>query len=189
MSPHPFDQDRPERVTNGARPSPLQINKHSNVIQKPSLHHRKLPVIIYVRSPKIIHAQPCEFMALVQKLTGFMHQNDDAVLKDCDVNQSYSDQKLISSKNITISAISYEKKELCSNVAEEKYDENGDVRVPPTTRSRNLALLQDFPLYTPNYSADHVLRFSDMVYQSPNVINITIPSPSFMEVMKNLPPF
>lgn len=187
MRPHFYILDRPERVINGARPSPLQINKHSNVIQKSSLHHRKLPVIIYVRSPKIIHTQPSEFMALVQKLTGFMHQTDDAVPRDCDVNKSSSDQKLKLSKNITISAISYEKKELCSNVAEEKYEENGDVReasssIPPTTRSRNRALVQDFPLYT----ADHILRFSDMVYQSPNVSNIIIP-PSFMEVMKDLP--
>ncbi|KAL8105919.1 uncharacterized protein LOC141680779 [Apium graveolens] len=185
MSPHSFDQDRPERVINGPRPSPLQINKHSNVIQKSAQYHRKLPVIVYVRSPKIIHTRPSEFMALVQKLTGFMHQTDDAVPNDRDVNESSTsdDQNLKLNKDISISDICYEKKGLCSNAAEEKYDENGDVReasssVPPTPRSRNRTLLQDFPLYTPNYSADHVLRFSDMGYQSPNIGNVLMHSPS-----------
>ncbi|KAL8105918.1 uncharacterized protein LOC141680778 [Apium graveolens] len=170
MSPHSFDQDGPERVINGPRPSPLQINKHSNVIQKSAQYHRKFPVIVYVRSPKIIHTRPSEFMALVQKLTGFMHQTDDAH-NERDGNESSIDQNLKLNKNISISAISYEKKEMCSNVAEEKYDENSDVReasssVPPTPRSHNRTLLQDFPLYTPNYSADHVLRFSDIVHIS-----------------------
>ncbi|KAK1380888.1 VQ domain-containing protein [Heracleum sosnowskyi] len=195
MSPHYNDQDRAERAISGPRPSSLLINKHSNVIQKPSLQHGKLPVIIYVRSPQIIHTQPSEFMALVQNLTGFMHQNDDAVPKDFDVNKSSSFQNSNLNKNIVIvSDNRHEIKESSWDVADEKYDENGDVReasspVLPTTRSRSRTLLEDFPLYTPNYSADQVLKFSDMVFQSPNMRNISIPSPSFKEVMKDLPQY
>ncbi|XP_076949786.1 uncharacterized protein LOC143622561 [Bidens hawaiensis] len=32
------------------------------------------PVIIYTHSPKVIHTRPCDFMALVQKLTGYTPQ-------------------------------------------------------------------------------------------------------------------
>lgn len=53
---------------NGPRPSPLLIHKDSRLIRKPQLRQ---PVIIYTHSPKIIHTHPKDFMALVQRLTGF----------------------------------------------------------------------------------------------------------------------
>ncbi|KAL6295070.1 hypothetical protein ACE6H2_003212 [Prunus campanulata] len=93
-----LDEDRQHSVTrdqmmmmNGNRPSPLKINKASYLIQKPpnnnnsssrmanqqhphehQQHHQqqRQPVIIYTQSPKIIHTQARDFMALVQKLTG-----------------------------------------------------------------------------------------------------------------------
>ncbi|KAL1807005.1 hypothetical protein ACET3Z_030073 [Daucus carota] len=177
MSSLSNDLDRPERVINGPRPSPLQINKHSYAIQKaPHRHHRKLPVIIYVHSPKIIHTKPSDFMALVQKLTGSMQRNEDA----------HSDQNSNSNKNLIVDAIRNEKED-------EMNDANGDMReassvVPPPTRNRNF--LNDFPLFTPNYySGDHVLRYSDMVFQSPNMGNMLTLSPSFLEVMKDLPQY
>ncbi|EYU40762.1 hypothetical protein MIMGU_mgv1a020379mg, partial [Erythranthe guttata] len=56
-------------MINGSRPSPLRINKDSHAIHKiPS--KRQQPVIIYTHSPKVIHAQARDFMAMVQKLTG-----------------------------------------------------------------------------------------------------------------------
>ncbi|KAK6921734.1 VQ protein [Dillenia turbinata] len=72
--------DQPRKEINGPRPSPLKINKHSLSIHKstsssstssaPPQKHRHQPVIIYMHSPKIIHTQARDFMALVQKLTG-----------------------------------------------------------------------------------------------------------------------
>ncbi|KAK2635191.1 hypothetical protein Ddye_029983 [Dipteronia dyeriana] len=68
---------------NGPRPSPLKLNKDSHTIQKPTSssslappqQHRNGPVIIYTHSPKIIHTQARDFMALVQKLTGHSDRN------------------------------------------------------------------------------------------------------------------
>ncbi|WOH13357.1 hypothetical protein DCAR_0832867 [Daucus carota subsp. sativus] len=183
MSPLSNDLDRPERVINGPRPSPLKINKHSNAIQKPPHHHRKLPVIIYVHSPKIIHTKPSDFMALVQKLTGSIQRNENAL----------NDQNSNSNKNLIVGAIYNEKEESSSGVADEMNDANGDVKeasstVPPANRNRDF--LNDFPLYTPNYyPGDHVLRYSDMVFQSPNMGNMLTLSPSFLEVMKDLPQY
>ncbi|EPS65720.1 hypothetical protein M569_09057, partial [Genlisea aurea] len=62
----------------------LGVSKDSRAIHKPcsssssssssaaapSASKRHLPVIIYTHSPKVIHAHPSDFMALVQKLTG-----------------------------------------------------------------------------------------------------------------------
>ncbi|KAL7171195.1 hypothetical protein ACSBR2_035940 [Camellia fascicularis] len=55
-------------VINGSRPTPLRIiNKDSHVIHK---QRNQQPIITYTKSPKIIHAKPRDFMALVQRLTG-----------------------------------------------------------------------------------------------------------------------
>ncbi|XP_052190670.1 protein MKS1-like [Diospyros lotus] len=52
---------------------PLKVRKDSHKIRKPQAaaapHHRP-PVVIYTVSPKVIHANPSEFMTLVQRLTG-----------------------------------------------------------------------------------------------------------------------
>ncbi|KAA0034563.1 VQ motif-containing protein 8 [Cucumis melo var. makuwa] len=53
---------------NGLRPSPLLIHNDSRLVRKPQLRQ---PLIIYTHSPKIIHTHPKDFMALVQRLTGF----------------------------------------------------------------------------------------------------------------------
>ncbi|XP_031120611.1 protein MKS1-like [Ipomoea triloba] len=68
----------PRRELQGPRPTPLKVRKDSHKIRKPpaapATQHPKPPppppVIIYTVSPKIIHANPSEFMALVQRLTG-----------------------------------------------------------------------------------------------------------------------
>lgn len=71
--------------TNNIRASPLKTHKGSNLIKKPavlpaispttlssvSFASQRQPVIIYTHSPKIIHIEACDFMAVVQKLTGF----------------------------------------------------------------------------------------------------------------------
>ncbi|KAG6475341.1 hypothetical protein ZIOFF_064559 [Zingiber officinale] len=59
---------RQEMQIQGRRPAPLSVRKESHRIKKsPVAPH---PVIVYSVSPKIIHAEPSEFMMLVQRLTG-----------------------------------------------------------------------------------------------------------------------
>ncbi|KAL5545654.1 hypothetical protein UlMin_005341 [Ulmus minor] len=52
----------------GPRPSSLAISRNSGKIDKS--RPNRAPVVVYLRSPKIIHVQPEEFMSLVQQLTG-----------------------------------------------------------------------------------------------------------------------
>uniref|UniRef100_A0A0D9W4U1 VQ domain-containing protein n=1 Tax=Leersia perrieri TaxID=77586 RepID=A0A0D9W4U1_9ORYZ len=81
----------PRRQLQGPRPPRLNVRMESHAIKKPSGSTAaaavagnqqparreqqqqpppRAPVIIYDASPKIIHAKPNEFMALVQRLTG-----------------------------------------------------------------------------------------------------------------------
>lgn len=72
----------PRRELQGPRPPPLRVRKDSGKARKPPLaapppsqaslppRHPRPPVIIYAVSPKVIHTNPSEFMALVQRLTG-----------------------------------------------------------------------------------------------------------------------
>ncbi|GLJ54240.1 hypothetical protein SUGI_1163390 [Cryptomeria japonica] len=48
----------------GSKPTPLKVSKNSHNCIKIQ------PVIIYLRSPEVIHTQPKDFMAVVQRLTG-----------------------------------------------------------------------------------------------------------------------
>nr|GLL47975.1 protein MKS1-like [Ipomoea trifida] len=82
MSDVQSDGKSPRRELQGPRPAPLRVRKDSHKIRKPpvapSMHPPpqappRPPVIIYTVSPKIIHANPSEFMSLVQRLTGPDH--------------------------------------------------------------------------------------------------------------------
>ena len=53
----------------GTRPSPVMVEKNSSMIKKSKRRHDS-PVVVYVKSPTIIHTSPHEFMSLVQYLTG-----------------------------------------------------------------------------------------------------------------------
>ncbi|KAG2666795.1 hypothetical protein I3760_15G081600 [Carya illinoinensis] len=95
MSPAKFNRDLHHEDSrkgeiNDPRPSPLKINNSSHFIHKSTSstmssisigssvcsvasaarQQEQQPVIIYTHSPKIIHTQARDFMALVQKLTG-----------------------------------------------------------------------------------------------------------------------
>ncbi|RWW42283.1 hypothetical protein BHE74_00052187 [Ensete ventricosum] len=83
------------REIHGSRPAPLKIHKDSHLIHKASSsssssstttnassqqqqqQQRHRPVIIYTHSPKVIHTQAHDFMALVQKLTGLSRSTGD----------------------------------------------------------------------------------------------------------------
>ncbi|PKA54116.1 Protein MKS1 [Apostasia shenzhenica] len=79
------------------RPSSLKVHKDSHQIHKlPSSNpnaispppasvssttaasHHHQPVIIYTHSPKVIHTQARDFMALVQRLTGLSSSSDES---------------------------------------------------------------------------------------------------------------
>ncbi|MCE3051851.1 hypothetical protein HAX54_050986 [Datura stramonium] len=72
----PPEHRSPKRELQGPRPTPLKVRKDSHRIRKPPVvpHEQQAParppVIIYTVSPKVIHANPSEFMSLVQRLTG-----------------------------------------------------------------------------------------------------------------------
>ncbi|KAL6651654.1 hypothetical protein ACP70R_010579 [Stipagrostis hirtigluma subsp. patula] len=55
------------QLLQGPRPAPLKVAKDSHTAAK---RRPVQPVIIYVESPKVVHAHPGEFMAVVQRLTG-----------------------------------------------------------------------------------------------------------------------
>ncbi|CAA3023225.1 Hypothetical predicted protein [Olea europaea subsp. europaea] len=98
-----------ELPNNGTIPTPLKINKDSHFIKKlPSSSSSiingvaskppqpRYPVIIYTHSPKVIHTHPRDFMALVQKLTGYSpseSEDEPANLKP-ESNDGYSDENV-----------------------------------------------------------------------------------------------
>lgn len=54
------------------RPAPLMVSKNSSKIKKTAAPNqgRSSPVIVYLKSPDIIHVRPEDFMGTVQRLTG-----------------------------------------------------------------------------------------------------------------------
>ncbi|KAL4370567.1 hypothetical protein HN51_015095 [Arachis hypogaea] len=56
---------RREVQLQGPKPAGLVVNKIEKMMKK-----KKQPVIVHLRSSKVIHVRPQEFMALVQHLTG-----------------------------------------------------------------------------------------------------------------------
>lgn len=66
----------------GPRPAPLKICNGSHKIP---VTQRRPPVIIYTRSPEVIHTQPQDFSKLVQRLTGSttsnLHKSNRSTMK------------------------------------------------------------------------------------------------------------
>lgn len=198
------ERDRRTSVINGPRPSPLRISHLSNVIQKTQstnsgllptalkqkqrnpvaiTNHDKRPnppVIIYTHSPKIIHAQAPEFMALVQKLTGPTH--DPQQNKYSCPDDLQDDTGKNSSQD--------EKNDNCGGTGTGTGTDVGQPSsaVSPLFGSRYL-YLADIPLFTPNStdflcSPRPLFRYSDMASPSPNMTNISMPSPSFLDLIE-----
>ena len=72
-------QSHHELQLQGPRPAPLKVSTSTTatemVVKKRRLHHHqppppRQPVIIYVESPRVVHAHPAEFKSVVQRLTG-----------------------------------------------------------------------------------------------------------------------
>ncbi|OQU82618.1 hypothetical protein SORBI_3006G275300 [Sorghum bicolor] len=74
--PAPLLQRHHELQLQGPRPAPLKVSTSTTgaemVVKKRRLHQAppRQPVIIYVESPRVVHAHPAEFKSVVQRLTG-----------------------------------------------------------------------------------------------------------------------
>ncbi|KAL7132487.1 hypothetical protein ABFS83_12G077100 [Erythranthe nasuta] len=185
-------------MINGSRPSPLRINKDSHAIHKipsssslylnpdqnPSAaaaakHHggggvssskRQQPVIIYTHSPKVIHAQARDFMALVQKLTGKSRAEGGERIAAAVKPEPEESGLAVSSdgkdggavENVNI--VGYDETESCSMLTD----------CPPLYKFTNSYF--DAPIFTP--SSNDILCSTRPANQI---------SPSLIEMMNNFP--
>ncbi|KAK4841449.1 hypothetical protein QYF36_004697 [Acer negundo] len=193
MSPAKLHDDHNQPIRrssdqiNGPRPSPLKLNKDSHTIQKPSSsssssslasppqQKRNGPVIIYTHSPKVIHTQARDFMALVQKLTGHSSRNSDQ-------NHHAQPHQAKTTKpgggggggGIVATLTS--------------------VNVSPVMKPPANPFLADIPLFTPN-STEHFFCSPTAMYRLPETTtnvsgNCNNPiSPSVLDFFKGLPEY
>ncbi|KAJ7954108.1 VQ motif-containing protein [Quillaja saponaria] len=173
------EQSKKEMIINGTRLSPLKIHRESHIIQKSSSSNhqqQRKPIIIYTHSPKIIHTQARDFMALVQKLTGMSRSN---------VNQS---SKKSPSPSASINNIIVKQEQVVcddNNLTIEESSRTGGARFQMTCQ-----FFEDLRLFTPNSreffcSPRPVFRFSDSPYGNMG----SLISPSGLEFMKGLPEY
>lgn len=205
---------RKDVMINGLRPSPLKISKDSHLIQKPSSQaaapasapppKRQGPVIIYTHSPKIIHTQARDFMALVQKLTGF--SRSDEVINEAEPSRPPRNKnKAILEGNIDMKLIgSVNGRQEDNDSSSALTDENGGgfsisgvgevnnvtssssyVPFSSSTVSPTNPFFADIPLFTPN-STDFFCS-PRPAYKFPDIGNLN--SPSLLEFMKGLPDY
>lgn len=222
MSPAKFnDEDHARRVIHATRPSPLKINRDSHLIYKPSSssfpivapvpapaikqRQQQQPVIIYTHSPKIINTQACDFMALVQKLTGLSRPDCDDDGSNGVDDSSLLDQEESGNRKIMV-GLSHDNDNDSSSVLTDENNGGGNSDIGNSnnigggaaTGSNNSMLnlsnsyFGDVPLFTPNgtdffCSPRPVYRFPDTIYASPNMASSL--SPSFLEFMKGLPEY
>ncbi|KAI3696227.1 hypothetical protein L1987_79238 [Smallanthus sonchifolius] len=148
MSPRKFlDGDHKQQpksgiVIKGPRPTPLKIKQESHTIHKHHNHHQpsqiRKPIIIYIRSPKVIHTKPHEFMALVQRLTGRSRHEDHE-----------KEQKNTREDGYDLNEVGHERNDI------------GKSRSPMFNTPSN-RYVADVPLFTPNTS-DYFFSPSSLV--------------------------
>ncbi|KAJ6312560.1 hypothetical protein OIU76_011702 [Salix suchowensis] len=181
---------------NGLRPSPLRISKESHLIRKSSSscssastsnssssieppvsgvkqqQQKNQPVIIYTHSPKVIHTQAKDFMALVQKLTGLSRSKNQEMAPPAQQGQDRQ--------------------------AEENYHAaagaggGADIVVSSLLKPPHAPYFADAPLFTPTpsdlfYSPRLPFRCPNSVFASPKMGNPI--SPSVLEFIKGLPEY
>ncbi|XP_070014081.1 VQ motif-containing protein 8, chloroplastic-like [Nicotiana sylvestris] len=180
MNQEKFDEteDGTRRIINGPRPSPLKIKKESHAIRKLAnsstvqfMAKQNGPVIIYTESPKIIHTEARDFMALVQKLTG--HSRSSAANEKAEtVDQSEKKDNQI---------LTYEE----YNCEENENDESFSVEMDKNKSSSSTSpiykfsnpYLADIPLFTPN---------STNLFCSPQQNMGSSLSPTLMNLLKGI---
>ncbi|KAK6252667.1 hypothetical protein QUC31_014387 [Theobroma cacao] len=216
-------RERPPRrdlMINGLRPSPLKINKDSHFIQKSSglvlsqaaaaplknqyqQQQRQGPIIIYTHSPKIIHTQARDFMALVQKLTGFSRSDEVTKTAPSKLRKHKAKDNSISSLEGNISMELARNRQEDNDSSSALTDENGGFGVgggdvnnvslssAPSITSPPNPFFADIALFTPNSvdffcSPRPVYKFADNEIVSPT---LGLSSPSLLEFMKGLPDY
>lgn len=176
MNQEKFDETR--RIINGPRPSSLKIKKESHAIGKPSnsstvqfMAKKNGPVIIYTESPKIIHTQARDFMALVQKLTG--HSRSSAANEKAEtVDQSGKKDNQI----LTYEENNSEENEIEDSFSVEMDKNKSSSSTSPIYKFSN-PYLADFPLFTPN---------STNLFSSPQQNMGSSLSPTLMNLLKGI---
>ncbi|GER44396.1 VQ motif-containing protein [Striga asiatica] len=166
-------------LINGPRSTPLRIHRHSHAIHKSSslpalslspAKPKPKPVIIYTKSPKIIHTHAHDFMALVQKLTGLHRAEDDqSDNKDCANNN----------KNIFKGGV-------CNYENSGYDDEKDNSKSNDNSMINNSPYLTDVTYLNPSSSdlfCSSMSRISPMI-QGPGPI-----TPSLMDYVKWLPDY
>lgn len=155
-------------MINGPRPSQLKIkNPNHSFVQKHST--KRQPVIIYTHSPKIIHAQARDFMALVQKLTGLSRSEDEKTAASESEGSLSEETKDCGGKNIV-----YEDSESSSVLTDDKFVSKAKhdfSTVWPMYEVRNNPYVVDAPLFAPR-----------TLFQSTNTC-----SPAYMDFMNWFP--
>ncbi|KAJ8510422.1 hypothetical protein OPV22_000856 [Ensete ventricosum] len=204
------------REINGSRPAPLKIHKDSHLIHKASSssssssststsittsshqQQRHHPVIIYTHSPKVIHTQTRDFMALVQKLTGLSRSaaDDDSTSLPPAPSPSKTSRKHKDDNRAAASA-----SDDSSSSSENCNSFGGDVHVTCSSLATAGAIspiylehlpplnpfLSEMPLFTPNSSdifcsSTSFYRYPDPSLFSPSVSNMdNAISPSVMD--------
>ncbi|XP_073286336.1 VQ motif-containing protein 20-like [Primulina huaijiensis] len=212
MSPTKFqDSEAPKGLMINCNPrqSPLRINRDSHAIQKsPSSHQplvenagnssvpasksqtKRQPVIIYTHSPKVIHAQASDFMALVQKLTGYSRSEEEEgrsiVKPEMTTKDEENDCRV---KNV----VGYEDHETSSSVlTDEKYvnefKPETSIVSPPLYNHMPNPYIVEVPFFAPNSNEPYMCSSrAGSVFHS-SIMGNPI-SPSFMDYMKGFPEF
>ncbi|PIA39776.1 hypothetical protein AQUCO_02600323v1 [Aquilegia coerulea] len=223
MSPCKFyDDQQAKKEINGTRPAPLKINKDSHLIQKssssssssnssslsgiatagakqhpPPAQQQRHPVIIYTHSPKIIHTKARDFMALVQKLTGLSHSDEDQTVHNTQGNDVRGSCLESKGKN-NVKAVGHDDTTSSSVITDENCGGGGitDVQVNSSSVSPGFdppnPYLSDVPFFTPNSSdffcsSRPYYRYPDHMLSSPNMG--TAISPAMLEVLKGYPDY
>ncbi|KAG9155283.1 hypothetical protein Leryth_021310 [Lithospermum erythrorhizon] len=152
---------------NGPRPNSLSINQTSHSIKKnpKPISFQKQPIIIYTHSPKIIHADAKDFMALVQNLTGVLRRSEDKIVHE-------------KSKGVIVANVEKNKK------VDEINNKNNSSWIMTEDNVNNdepKYNFADFPLFTPNSS--NLFCSPQSSLRSNNYDNAIS---SFLEVMNGL---
>ncbi|ERN03981.1 hypothetical protein AMTRI_Chr13g85580 [Amborella trichopoda] len=207
MNSH-FDDHQMRREIQGPRPTPLRISRDSHLIHKnssssqngaPCGKRQRDPIIIYTESPKIIHTQAHDFMALVQRLTGLSRSKQE--------NETPGDASVTTSLTTTASTSSSQAASTGNSLCQAMGDVNSSERckgfVPNTSSFRFSQANEnenqsgfDSPLFTPNStdffcSPRQFYRFSDNLYSPPKFspnLGSSI-SPTVLEVIKAFPEY
>lgn len=215
MSPTHFHDHHAKISNNVLCPPPLKINKDSHMIKKSSSllssslssssssssasslgvagptkpPPQRHPVIIYTHSPKIIHAHPRDFMALVQKLTGLSRSDDDDHRPQ---SKQEKGNKAHEEENKNVKIVGNDDNESSSVITDENCGSIGEGQVnscfmPPIFEPHN-PYITNIPVFTPN-SADFLCanqpfyNYSDSLFFTPPNMRTSISSSSSLEGM------